>query len=713
MDREGGVVVYGGRFRAVAYVARRPWATVFRAIDEQDGGVVALSVVSPGAAPGEDFAELLAEEVALLDGVEHPNLLPVLASGQDQDSHYVAEEWVEGPTLAEVVAARGPLPAERVAAMLADLAEGLAVAHAAGVVHGGPAPADVWLVGGPGGAARLHGLALLRAVVLASAEAGLPPAGDRPYLAPERLSGGVGAPGADLYGLGALTFEALCGVPPFGRDGRAAGVDPPWPSDFVDGIPEGFDDIVLDLLEEDPADRYHDALELREELEPFVRSGGSRARSGVAAGAAGVVGVAVADAFVGDAEPFLGDAETDAPAVPDRSGASVAEAEAMDHEPEVEASGADLLVPPPPLDDHEVVGDAALVPPAEPDAGPAVDPVAGAPVVAAEADESWDDDDLWEPLEAEWEPDPAVDWQPEVVTPVVEWEPTEVVPGVPEQPPALRSDDPTAALDEVPGDGEAWHEEAWEDDDEVEVWDAAAEDGVAEAGTEWDGAVTEDPDGVEPQRWEQPAAPGSDAPSWVNPSSSHLDDEGGWERWTDEDDDELVDDAVPYPDGEPGWQTPLPAPGDGGGGRRISPLLGAGIVAVVLVVIAAGLFAFGQLRGGDGESADPTTSTTAATTTSTTAATTTTVVGTGPLTEVPNTIGVGVFQAADQLSAAGFLPLVERRIDPAGQGVVVEQDPPSGMVPQGSTVRIVFTDVEEAPADAEGAPSTDTTAAAF
>lgn len=648
MDREGGVVVYGGRFRAVAYVARRPWATVFRAIDEQDGSVVALSVVSPGAAPGDDFGGLLTEEVGLLDGLVHPNLLPVLAHGQDQGAHYLAEEWVEGPTLAEVVAARGPLPADRVAAVMDDLADGLAAAHAAGVVHGGPAPADVWLVGGPGGVARLHGLALLRAVVLGSVEAGLPPAGDRPYLAPERLAGEVGAPAADLYGLGALCFEAMCGVPPFGRDGRAEGEDPPWPSDLVEGIPEGFDDVVLDLLEAEPADRYHDALELREELAPFLAGPGrSRGPRAAAAGAgASVAALATAEA-AGDLRPSTSGA-----------GEPPDEEVGWDPAPDGEAEEAEGV----PIDGVELEGsDAALL---VPDHGLGSGDPAGVGELDAEhegeADE-WEDgqdwEDGWEPLEAEWEPDPAVDWQPEVITPVVDWE----------------SDD-EAALDDP-----AWQEQDWDQP-----------------------LPAEGPDGVEPQRWDAGPSEGSDVPGWV---ATPATDDPGWEQWAEEGDDALDEhEALEHE----GW-APASPDEDGAGGRRISPGLGAGIVALVLFVLAVGLFGFDRLRGGDDgagdEAAATTTSTTAATTTSSTASTTTTVVGTGPLTEVPNVVGLGLFEAAGVLEDAGFVSLPERRIDPFGQqGVVVEQDPSFGMIPQGSSVKIVFTEPEEPPADGGEAP---------
>lgn len=267
---EGGGVVYGARFRAVAYVARRPWATVFRAADAVSGGAASVTVVPADLVPGPTLFSHLQVEVDRLAGVTHPNLAPVVAMGEDEGAVWVAEPWEDGATLAEVIAARGPLPAGQVATILSDLAAGLAVAHEAGVVHGGPSPADVWLVGSPGGPARLHGLALQHALVLASLDAGAPPVGERAYLAPERAAGAPGAPAADLYGLGALGFEALTGQPPFPREGRAEGAAPPFPSDLVPGVPPGLEDVVLDLIEPDPADRHHYAEELREELEPFV-----------------------------------------------------------------------------------------------------------------------------------------------------------------------------------------------------------------------------------------------------------------------------------------------------------------------------------------------------------------------------------------------------------------------------------------------------------
>ena len=674
MDRDGGVVVYGGRFRAVAYVARRPWATVFRAVDEQDGGVVALSVVSPEATPGPTFGQHLQDAAGLVQGFSHPNLLPVLTVGEDQGAHFVAEEWVDGPTLAEVVAARGPLPADRVAILLDELASGLGAAHDAGIVHGGPAPADVWLVGGPGGVARLHGLALLRAVVMASIEQGLPPAGERPYLAPERLEGAPAAPAADLYGLGALAFEALCGVPPFGRDGRAPGSDPPWPSDLVEGIPEGLDDIVLDLLEADPADRHHDAAELRDELVPYVRP--ARVLSGAGARVPSDAGHAAYEAVAAPEAP-------EAPEAPD----PVAD----------ESPSEPVLAQPDEAQTHlvESAPDAASLGAAAPDEGDLGegDPDIGASQLDDVVPDAGGDADV-EPIDLDPEVDADLFGPPVVVT--AEHEAFEQVAG-----------DADAGHDDAghddAGHDDAGHDDAGHDDaghvDADEGGDAWGADVASGAQAEVTEAATVDQtvaehgadDGAEDDQDQD--GEGWDGDAW---DGEGWDGEGwngeGWdgEAWQEQ------------PGGEPlasddPWVTASHDDESGRGRLRLTPLVGAAIVAVLLGVVALGLLVVD--RAIDTQAADDTADETTTSTTEATTSTTATTVALGPPAELPNVVGTGVFQAAEAVNAAGFVAVPEVRVDPFAQrGFVVEQIPPPGQVPQGSEVRLVYAEPEPPPA---------------
>lgn len=591
---EGGVV-YGDRFRAVAYVARRPWATVFRAIDSTDGALVALAVVPDDLAPGPTFAAHLEAEVERAGSFSHPNVAEVLAVGEEDGDRFVVEGWEDGATLAEVVAARGPLPSARVAELMSDLAAGLGAAHAAGVVHSGPSPGDVWLVGGPGGAARLHGFALQHAILLACLDAGVPLLGERAYLAPERLAGTTGDPATDLYGVGAVAFEALTGRAPFGRDGRPPEADLPFPSDLVAGVPQGLEDIVLDLLEAEPADRYHDADELLVDLEPFCNRQLDREKVSVG----GAAGAALAE------EDAVGAAPLDRRRMADGEGADAY----------VAGGGADepIEVAESPVDELVEVDEPTADEPDEPE------------VEGREWNEAgWDEED-WEEGETLAEP--------------------------------------------VTAEHEAWSPDAAADDDDGadEPWDDAAADGE-----------------LEHESWSE-------------------------EGWSDEGDepadpdelDELDEQAWSLPDGGE-WVPPEPAPRPGlqVGPVRIGPLVGAGIVAVALLLVAGVLVVLSRATD-DGDSGGGSDTAASDESTTTTEATTSTTAAEGTI-AVPDQVGVGLFQAAEALTAAGFSPLPELRVDPTGQrGVVVEQSPPAGtMAPPGTQVTIIYTQ-PEAPAGQE------------
>lgn len=574
---DGSGVVYGERFVAQVYVARRPWARVLRAIDDETGQPVALSVASPETDLVRVDVEHVAAVVDELDGLAHPNLAPVLAFGTSGEVVYLAERWVEGPSLAEVVASRGHLQPGRVAAVLDDLARGLGAAHAHGVVHGGPSPADVTLDGGPGGGAVLGGFVLQQAALRTARDDGDGRiVGDRPYLAPERLAGGPPTVASDLYGLGAVAFDAIAGRPPFERSGRPEGQATPWPSSLVEGVPEDLEDLVLDLLEPEPGDRYADAPELLLDVEAVVARSGSPRPPTPPSDRAGEPLTAFAAEALGDDG---GEAEAPAPEVAAPVGPD-GEAEAP--APEASAGvGAD--------------GEAEEV----------------APEVALDADDGLEDG---------------------------------------------------AEEDEVEvGEGRG----AWVEGDEVGEVGEVATDPVGEGEGAW---------------------------------ADEVEDGAAWDRAFGE----LADTPAPGGEGEPAAEPDGPADE---AARRHRALLGAGGVLVALLLVAGGLLVLDRRDDGPGEAAADDTTTTEATdadddpdtsvaeatleSTSTSAPPTTAAAGAAP---VPDTVGTGLFQAAEQLSAAGFSPQPELRIDPtATPGFVVEQDPPGGSTAApGSAVRIVY-----------------------
>lgn len=189
-------------------------ARVYRAEDTLLGRTVAVKLLRPGV-DGASSPERARAEVAVLAGLAHPALVMLLdARLEPGKPEYLVMEFVDGPTLAAVLSA-GPLPAEDVAALGAELGEALHTVHAAGVVHRDLKPSNILLASSALPHRRFRpkladfGIAyLLDSTRLTSPGAVI---GTAAYLAPEQVRGAEPAPAADIYALGLVLLEALSG----------------------------------------------------------------------------------------------------------------------------------------------------------------------------------------------------------------------------------------------------------------------------------------------------------------------------------------------------------------------------------------------------------------------------------------------------------------------------------------------------------------------
>lgn len=136
---------------------------------------------------------------------------PVIDSGTDAATPWLATAYVPGPSLHEVVHRHGPLPVPTVLLLMAGIAEALQAIHAAGVVHRDLKPANVLLASeGP----RVIDFGIARAAdAVALTSAGLQ-IGTPAFMAPEQALGAAATSATDVFALGALAVYAVCGVPP-------------------------------------------------------------------------------------------------------------------------------------------------------------------------------------------------------------------------------------------------------------------------------------------------------------------------------------------------------------------------------------------------------------------------------------------------------------------------------------------------------------------
>jgi serine/threonine-protein kinase len=186
-------------------------ATVDLAQDVELERPVALKRLAENLARDEDLRRRFLREARLAARLSHPNVVRVFDVGEDGGRPFIAMEYVEGETLADLVARRAPLPAAEAASLGIQACAGLAAAHAARLVHRDVKPQNLLL--GKGGLLKLGDFGIAaghEGTRLTLAGTVLGTAG---YLAPEQARGEQVTAAADIYAVGAVLYELLTGEP--------------------------------------------------------------------------------------------------------------------------------------------------------------------------------------------------------------------------------------------------------------------------------------------------------------------------------------------------------------------------------------------------------------------------------------------------------------------------------------------------------------------
>ena len=250
------------RYTIERELGRGGMATVYLALDARHHRHVAVKVLHPelSAVIG---SERFLKEIEVTAGLQHPHILPLFDSGDVEGQLYYVMPYIEGETLRARLEREHQLPVDDAIRIATEVASALEYAHKRHVVHRDIKPENILL---HDGAALVADFGIALAVQDAGGErmtqTGLS-LGTPQYMAPEQAMGdkGVG-PRADIYALGAVTYEMLVGEPPFTGTTAQAIVakmltdDPAPPSRQRRAIPPALEDAVLRALEKLPADRW-------------------------------------------------------------------------------------------------------------------------------------------------------------------------------------------------------------------------------------------------------------------------------------------------------------------------------------------------------------------------------------------------------------------------------------------------------------------------
>jgi tRNA A-37 threonylcarbamoyl transferase component Bud32/tetratricopeptide (TPR) repeat protein len=250
-----------GPYEIVSQLGAGGMGEVYRAQDRRLARVVALKLIRRSMVQDEVALDRLLREATLASALNHPNIVTIYETGVAGGDRYVAMELIEGVTLRTLAA--GGLPVSRVLAIGRQIAEALAVAHAAQIVHRDIKPENV-MVRPDGyvklldfGLARLQPDALAAGHTTAATEAGVI-LGTIGYMAPEQARGEKVAAEADIFALGVLLYELVTGRHPFMAASQLGTLhalmwETPEPPSLLNAeLPRAVDQLILEAIQKDP-----------------------------------------------------------------------------------------------------------------------------------------------------------------------------------------------------------------------------------------------------------------------------------------------------------------------------------------------------------------------------------------------------------------------------------------------------------------------------
>ena len=279
MTDNGERTVLNDRYEIQQRIGRGGMADVFLARDLLLDRSVAIKVLFPEFATDPNFVERFRREAQSAANLTHPNIVAVYDWGKYANTYFMAMEYVQGRTLADILRANGHVNSVQAAEIANEVAAALGNAHASGVVHRDIKPANI-LIGG-NGQVKVADFGIARAMN-APSENNLTQVGSvmgtATYFSPEQAQGAQPDPRSDLYSLGIVLYEMVAGKPPFSGENPVSIAykqvhDLPQPlNQLVADVPRPFEAIVAKLLAKDPGLRYANAEALREDLRRY-RSG--------------------------------------------------------------------------------------------------------------------------------------------------------------------------------------------------------------------------------------------------------------------------------------------------------------------------------------------------------------------------------------------------------------------------------------------------------
>ncbi|HVS99869.1 MAG TPA: PASTA domain-containing protein [Solirubrobacterales bacterium] len=271
--------VVDGRYRVVARVGGGGMADVWLAEDAHLQRQVALKILHRRFAQDREFVMRFQREAESAAGLQHPDIVAVFDRGEWDGTYYIAMQYVEGPTLKQLI--DSGITLEQAVAVIRQVLQAAGYAHRQGIVHRDLKPQNV--IVDPEGKAVVTDFGIARAGVSEITQTGSV-MGTPHYLSPEQAQGFDVTAVSDLYSVGVMLYEALTGRVPFeGESAVAVAMKqvsqmPQRPSSIQPRVSPALDAVVMRALEKDPGQRFQSADAFIAALDQAMRDPGGTGR---------------------------------------------------------------------------------------------------------------------------------------------------------------------------------------------------------------------------------------------------------------------------------------------------------------------------------------------------------------------------------------------------------------------------------------------------
>jgi eukaryotic-like serine/threonine-protein kinase len=264
-----------GGFTFVRELGRGGMGVVYEALEDATGRRVAIKIIAQRLGGSTRAVERFEREARLAASIAHPNCVFVYGAHEVHGAAAISMELMTGQTLDDRIKSGEPVPVEKAVQWGIEILEGLAAAHAVGIVHRDVKPSNCFLTAD--GHVKVGDFGLSRSI---DSDLGLTQSGSfvgSPlYASPEQVRGRAVDHRADVYSAGATLYAVLAGRPPHGGlsigDVLAQIVSeaPPPLNSVRQGLPHGLDGVVQRALAKDPAKRFADCAAFQRALLPFA-----------------------------------------------------------------------------------------------------------------------------------------------------------------------------------------------------------------------------------------------------------------------------------------------------------------------------------------------------------------------------------------------------------------------------------------------------------